>query len=134
VVREHTSLSNPSLTRPAHGWRRCRIRNEDMVEPGTTALVAGESRVREIEVAGEDASLVRSGPRIDERMRPHELPGDDVRPGVRRVEIGDDADPVDANSVHDPPLPPLLTDLHSTERGCRQRAIDQDRVRLSCEA
>ncbi len=105
-----------------------------MVEPGTAVFVADEIRVREVEVAGEDASLARSGPRLDERMRPHELPDDDVRSGIRRVEIGDDTHLVDANSMDDPPLPAPLTDLHSAERGCRQRAVDQDRVRLPGEA
>ncbi len=96
--------------------------------------MADEIRVREVEVAGEDASLVRGDSRIDERTRPHELPDDDVRSGIRRVEIGDDTHLVDANSMDDPPLPALLTDLHSAERGCRQRPIDQDGVGLPGEA
>ena len=134
MVREHPSICDASLDGPADGRRRFRVGDQDVIEPRPAVLVAGERRVREVEVAGEDASLVWSGPRIDERTRPHEFSDDDVRHGIRRVQIGDDAELVDADSMHDPPLPALVADLHSAELGRRKRPVDQDRVRLPRQA
>ena len=72
--------SSASLLRPHRELLGTGAGDEDVVDPRAAVHVARERRVREVEVAGEDARLAGNGKTVEEGPRPFELGQDDAGP------------------------------------------------------